>query len=45
MIESFKKITTMIFKPLIQDKNHQLLLKYIGSDWYMKKKEEEANTN
>ena len=37
MIELFKQITTMKFKPLSQDKNHQFLLTDIGGSWYMKK--------
>ena len=37
MVEFFKQIPTMKSKPLSQDKNHQFLLTYIGSLYYMKK--------
>ena len=39
MIDLFKQIPTMKSKPLSQDKNHQLILTYIGGSWYTKNNE------
>ena len=37
MKKMFKQISTMKYKPLIQDKKHQLPFPYIGSARYMEK--------
>ena len=36
IIELFKQVSTMKYKPISQDKNHQLVLSDIDGTWYMR---------